>query len=91
MLLSCLYRPYLERRGLAMSNTLTLYTQNEEQRFLRRKEMAYMCHVSLSTLNRGIRDGEWPFSAYIRISPRRVVYPVSILREIEERAGIQAR
>jgi predicted DNA-binding transcriptional regulator AlpA len=53
--------------------------------FINRKELAAFCGISLSTVNRGIRDNRWPFSAYIRISPRRLIYPRSILREIESR------
>jgi hypothetical protein len=62
--------------------------QKEEQCFLSRKELASVCRVSLATLNRGIRDGRWPYSAYIRISPRRLVYPASLILEIAQKAGL---
>jgi hypothetical protein len=53
---------------------------------LNRKEMAHYCKVSLATLDRGIRDGIWPFSAFTRLSPGRIVYPASIFYEIERKA-----
>jgi len=54
--------------------------------FLNRKDMAHYCKVSLSTLDRGIRDGRWPFSAFTRLSPKRIVYPATLLLEIEKQA-----
>jgi hypothetical protein len=60
-----------------------LSSQSEEQRFLSRKELAYACHVSIATM----ADGRWPYSAYIRISPHRMVYPASLIREIEQGRG----
>ena len=57
--------------------------------FLCRKELAFHCQVSLSTVDRGIRDDLWPFNAYIRISPRRILYPSALLQEIEQKAKVR--
>jgi hypothetical protein len=73
-----------------MSNTFSSNITTYEKPFLSRKELAFVCRVSLSTLARGIRDARWPYCAYVRISPRRIVYPASLVKEIEEKAGIQA-
>jgi len=65
------------------------YTRKAEvPEFLCRKEFAYFCKVSLSTVDRGIRDRRWLFNAFIRVSPRRILYPASLLQEIKQEAEI---
>ena len=53
---------------------------------LSRKEIAVLLGVSLSTVDRGIRDNKWPFNAYYQISSRRKLYPASIVTSINEMA-----
>ena len=69
------------------SNYQSISPKNNGVLFLCRKEQAFHCKVSLSTVDRGIRDDLWPFNAYIKISPRRIVYPSTLLQKIEERAN----
>ena len=53
---------------------------------LSRKEFAFYCNVSLSTVDRGIRDNRWPYNAYYRVSPRRIVYPASLVASLGDMA-----
>jgi hypothetical protein len=52
-------------------------------RFLSRKEFSQEMGISLSTLNRRIKEGEWPFNASILIGSRRL-YPATLLDKVEE-------
>jgi predicted DNA-binding transcriptional regulator AlpA len=64
---------------------IRLPSQESQRAFITRKELAEICRCSLSTINRGIHAGRWPFSTFIRITPRRIVFPASIVKEIEAR------
>lgn len=53
--------------------------------FLSRTQFAQRLGISISTLDRGIRDQLWPFNRYVRIG-RRMLFPIKLLQEIEEKA-----
>jgi hypothetical protein len=74
-----------------MSSTF-LYSQGpqggnpqEERLFLNRTEMAALCRVSISSLGRYAQKDIWPFCAFVRFG-RRMVYPVSLIKEMEDKA-----
>jgi hypothetical protein len=50
-----------------------------------RKILALRLNVSLSTLDRGRKGNVWPYNTYVVIG-RRVLYPASILIDLEEMA-----
>jgi hypothetical protein len=73
-----------------MLNTLSLYRpQNDDHRFLNSRQFAKALGVSVSTLLRGRKAGKYPFSACIRISPRRIIYDSCLLQDLTVKAGIQ--
>jgi len=49
-----------------------------QRQFLTRREVAEILGLSLSTVNRGIRDQRAPFSAFVRVG-RRLICPLSAL------------
>jgi excisionase family DNA binding protein len=51
-----------------------------------RAELAKYLRVSLSTVYRGMKNGTWPFCAYIVIG-HRIRYPMTILTEIHDRVN----
>ena len=53
-----------------------------EKLFLSRKEFASALGVSLATVDRGIRNRQYPYNAYKKIG-KRVLYPTSILNELQ--------
>jgi hypothetical protein len=50
--------------------------------FLSRKQFSKALNVSISTLVRRIKDGVWPYTAYVRIG-KSIRYPESLLQKIE--------
>jgi predicted DNA-binding transcriptional regulator AlpA len=58
--------------------------KNGGDKYLCRKELAHQLGVSLSTVDRGIRDNRWPFNAYIRLGEWRIGYPGSLLQEMKQ-------
>jgi predicted DNA-binding transcriptional regulator AlpA len=57
-----------------------------EKKFISRLEFSKELGISLSTVDRGIRNNEWPFCNYVKIG-RRVLYPVALIEEIRQRSG----
>jgi hypothetical protein len=55
------------------------------KRFLSKTDFATAVGVSLSSLNRGIKAGRWPYSQHIHLGAR-VLFPASLLDELEDRA-----
>jgi hypothetical protein len=53
--------------------------------FISRSQFAHELGVSLSTVSRGSRRGIYPFSMSVKIG-RRVLYPSSLLEELQELA-----
>jgi predicted DNA-binding transcriptional regulator AlpA len=54
-----------------------------EPRFLTRKQVCDLFRISESTLNRAVKAGQKPFDCGIRISPRRVIFPISIIDQAD--------
>jgi hypothetical protein len=57
----------------------------ENKQWLSEPELAERLGVSISTAARCRKDGVFPFSAAIRLQ-RRIIYPASILVDLEARA-----
>jgi predicted DNA-binding transcriptional regulator AlpA len=55
---------------------------NTEHSFISRKELAGFLGVSLSTVDRGIRDNRWPYNKFIRVGIRKIYYSVTLKDEI---------
>jgi predicted DNA-binding transcriptional regulator AlpA len=68
---------------MSTDNSITS-RKNGGDKFLCRKELAHYLGVSLSTVDRGIRDSRWPYNAFIRLGERRIGYPGSLLQETEQ-------
>jgi predicted DNA-binding transcriptional regulator AlpA len=56
--------------------------------FLTRREFSKRLMLSVSTVSRGIKNGEWPFSEYVKIG-KSIRYPESLLKKIEELSSKQ--
>jgi hypothetical protein len=52
--------------------------------FISREAFARSMGVSLATLNRGRKTGLYPFNRCVKLN-KRVLYPVSLLAELQER------
>jgi predicted DNA-binding transcriptional regulator AlpA len=57
----------------------------EPKRFLTRKELCTILRCSIATVDRGIRKNDFPYSRRVKLN-NRVLFPVSILAELERRA-----
>jgi hypothetical protein len=55
-------------------------------KFLTKREFCNILCISLTSLDRGIKSNEWPFSNYVRIG-KRILYPYSLIAEIEASAN----
>lgn len=58
---------------------------NSEKKFLSRRELGFVLGISLSTVDRGIKSGRWPFNNRIKIGGS-VRFPLSILDDIKASA-----
>jgi predicted transcriptional regulator len=55
------------------------------KQFFTRKELAETLNVSVSTVSRGEKSGQWPYNKCTRIG-RRIVYSCRLLEEVQEKA-----
>jgi hypothetical protein len=53
-----------------------------EKRFYSRQEICHILGISLSSLNRGVRNKTWPFCKFVRIG-NRILFPNTLLDEIQ--------
>jgi hypothetical protein len=53
----------------------------KEKKFLTRQELVSQLCLSLSTVDRGLKQGSYPFNLNFRIG-RRILFPVTILDEL---------
>jgi hypothetical protein len=53
--------------------------------FLTRAEFSKEIGISISTINRGIKKGIWPFTAFVRIGSR-IRYPMTLVELLEKEA-----
>jgi hypothetical protein len=58
-------------------------------KFISKNEFSKLASVSVSTVDRGIRNHVWPYCQFIKIGSR-VLYPASLLAEMEGRAAQNA-
>jgi hypothetical protein len=58
-------------------------------KFISKKEFSVLSGVSISTIDRGIRDHVWPYSQFVKVGSR-VLYPLSLLSEMEMKAAQNA-
>jgi predicted DNA-binding transcriptional regulator AlpA len=61
------------------------------EKYITRKELAYALKCSLSTIDRNIKARRLPFDQIIRLSPRRVVFPVSILEDLKKSSVVNPK
>jgi predicted DNA-binding transcriptional regulator AlpA len=57
--------------------------------FISKRQFSNFTGISISTIDRGIKEQTWPFNKCIRIG-RRVLYPFSVLAEMEAKAAENA-
>jgi hypothetical protein len=61
---------------------------HQDKKFLTRKDLAEALNVSISTVARGKRLGQWPYDSCTLVG-RRVVYPAVLLDEIQALALVR--
>jgi predicted DNA-binding transcriptional regulator AlpA len=71
-----------KRRGISFENQKETTTNIH---WLSRKEFTLYLHVSLSTIDRGIRNNTFPFNRHIKIGAR-ILFPSTILTDLEKMA-----